>query len=217
MSRAPAKDDSGRPIVAELGRAESPDEIAERKARAREQRRSNQTSLNLVLALLASLGIVLLIVLVVVRPQAIEHEPVDYLANAAAAQAQFDEPLAAPDLPEGWSANRAEAVRGDDGILTWQIGFITPGEQYIGLVQGIDADDRWMGDQVAHAETTGSTVIDGTTWHIYDRREADDPGNYAYIMVADLAGSTVVLNGTASDAEFGDLAAAVSGNLERTA
>jgi hypothetical protein len=217
VSRHPAKDESGRPIVAERGRAETPDEAAERVAQARDRRRSRQTTFNLVLALLASLGIVALIVLVVVRPQTVDREPVDYRAIAADAQTRVDAPLAAPVLPEGWTANRAGLSTGDDGILTWQIGFVTPGEQYIGLVQGIDADDRWVGDQVAHAETTGSTVIEGTTWHIYDRRAVEDPGNYAYIMVADLAGSAVVLNGTASDAEFGELAAAVSGELERTA
>src|SRR5207342_1416059 len=64
-----ATDDNGRPIVAELGRAETPAETAERKAKASAKRRSNQTAINLVIALVASLGLVLLVVLVVVRPE----------------------------------------------------------------------------------------------------------------------------------------------------
>src|SRR5690606_1488524 len=64
----PARDEQGRPIVAELGRAETPAETAARAAASRAQRRRNQTPLNLVLALAASFAVVLFLVLVVVRP-----------------------------------------------------------------------------------------------------------------------------------------------------
>ena len=36
------------------------------------------------------------------------------------------------------------------------------------------------------------------------------PGNYAYALVTELDGSTVVLHGTASDAEFESLAASIA-------
>jgi hypothetical protein len=214
-TRVPGTDDAGRPIVAELGRAETPDEIADRKAAASERRRSNQTALNLVFALLASLGVVALVVLVVVRPSSIARDPVDYAAVAADAQGSVDVPLVVPDLPAGWTANRAELVTGQgDGIDSWQIGLLTPGEQYIGLVQGIRVDARWISEQTASAEATGSVTIGDHRWQVYDRRDADDPGNLAYIMTTESGDSTVVLGGTAGDLEFGELADAVSAQLD---
>jgi hypothetical protein len=213
-SRPPSTDDSGRPIVAELGRAETPDEIAERKAAASAKRRSNQTAVNLVLALLASLGVVALVVLVVVRPTSMELPSKDWAAVAADAQGSVDVPLVVPSLPDGWTANRAEFTPGgDDGIDSWQIGFLTPGEGYIGFVQGIDVDDRWMSEQTADAEATDRVTIGDRVWQVYDRRDVQDPGNLAYILTTVSGDSAIVLGGTASDAEFEVLASAVGDEL----
>lgn len=220
MSRpSPAKprstDDDGRPIVAELGRAETPDEIADRTAAASAKRRANQTSLNLVFALLASLGVVALVVLVVVRPTSIPRDPIDFAAVAANAQGSVDVPLVVPDLPERWTANRAEFVTGQgDGIDSWQIGLLTPGEQYIGLVQGIRVDQRWVSEQTAGAEATGRVTVGDRIWQVYDRRDADDPGNLAYAITTVEGDSTIVLGGTATDAEFATLAEAVGAVLD---
>ncbi len=212
--RLQSTDDAGRPIVAELGRAETPEEIAERKAEASAKRRSNQTALNLVFALLASMGVVALVVLVVVRPSSIDREPVDYAAVAADAQQAVDVPLVVPGLPDGWTANRAELVGGGaDGIDSWQIGLLTPEEQYIGFVQGIDVDGRWMSEQTASAQATGRVTIGDRVWQVYDRRDLRDPGNLAYLLTTVSGDSAIVLGGTASDAEFEVLAAAVGAEL----
>jgi len=214
VSRLPRTDEDGRPIVAELGRAETPEEIAERKAAASAKRRSNQTAINLVLALLASLGVVALVVLVVVRPSSIDREPIDYAAVAADAQQAVGVPLVVPDLPGSWTANRAELVSGGaDGIDTWQIGLLTPGEQYIGFVQGIDVDDRWMSEQTRSAEVTDRVTIGDRVWQVYDRRDVQDPGNLAYILTTVSGESAIVLGGTASDEEFTELAEAVGAEL----
>ncbi len=213
-SRLPSVDNAGRPIVAELGRAETPDEITERKAAASAKRRSNQTAINLVLALLASLGAVALVVLVVVRPSSIDRDPIDYASVAADAQQAVDVPLVVPDLPADWTANRAELVSGEpDGIDAWQIGLLTPGEQYIGFVQGIDVDERWMSQQTESAEATDRVTIGDHVWQVYDRRDIPDPGNLAYILTTVSGDSAIVLGGTASDAEFEVLAAAVGAEL----
>jgi hypothetical protein len=213
--RLQSTDDAGRPIVAELNRAETPEEIAERKAAASARRRANQTPLNLVFALLASMGVVALVVLVVVRPTSIERDPIDYAAVAAGAQQAVDVPLVVPDLPGGWTANRAELVSGGtDGIASWQIGLLTPGEQYIGFVQGIDVDDRWMSEQTASAEATDRVTIGDRVWQVYDRRDVRDPGNLAYVLTTVSGESAIVLGGTASDAEFEALAAAVDAELD---
>ena len=49
-----------------------------------------------------------------------------------------------------------------------------------------------------------------STGEAYDRRSADDVGNLAYALVTTAGASTIVLAGTASDAEFAVLADAVA-------
>jgi hypothetical protein len=195
-------------IVAELGRPETPEETAARKAENSRKHRANQTLRNLVLALLASLGIVLFLVLVVVRPDHAPREPVDYIALAEEAEAQAGAPLIAPELSEGWTSNAARLEQGNDDVTAWVVGFLTPSGQFIELRQGIDAGASWAAGQVDDANSSGGISAGGLTWKVYDRRD-DDAGNYAYSMTATSGDTALVLHGTANDEEFGLLAAAV--------
>lgn len=169
------------------------------------------TPLGLVLSLVASLLIVGVLVAVVVRPDPQQQPSVDYLAAAEAAQSGVDEPLLAPRLPEGWTANRAELVTGAaDEVVRWEIGFLTPNDQYIGFVQGIDANPSWVSDRVQGASADGERSIGALDWTVYDRRDVDDPGNTAFALVGEIGASTLVLAGTAEDPEFQVLASALS-------
>jgi len=211
--RLPATDDQGRPIVAELGRPETPEELADRRAESSRRHRANQTLLNLLLAIGASLAIVAVLVLVVVRPgPSDDANRVDYRHTAAQAHAVVSTPLAAPELPAGWWANRAELSRPSDQVASWQIGFISPASRYVGLVQGIDADPTWVADQVAKLQPTGSHRYGGLTWRVYDHRDAG--GDVAYALVTTSGRSTIVLAGsTATDAEFATVATAIGRDL----
>ena len=215
--RAPTHDEQGRPIVAELGRAETAQEIADRKATASAAHRSNQTLLNLVIALAASLLVVFIIVVVVVRPdQSGPAKAVDWVAVAKDAQQSVSTKLVVPQLPKTWSANRAELIdtkSAPDGIASWQVGFLTPSTQYIGLVQGMKADASWVSSQLQQKTTTGDATFGGFRWQVYDHRTDDDPGNLAYALVTTVGDSTVVLAGTGTDAEFATLATEISGEL----
>ncbi|HEU4808768.1 MAG TPA: DUF4245 domain-containing protein [Homoserinimonas sp.] len=203
-----------QPIVAELGRPETPEETAARKAETSRLHRSNQTALNLVAALVVCLVVVLLIVLVVVRPNPEPPNPVDYAAVAEQAQPTVSTPLVSPELPDGWSANAAE-LETSSGVTSWYIGLITPGTQFIGVRQGIDANETWLASQIGFSQPTGAVTVDGITWQLYDNRDAqDDPGNLGYIMTAEHDASTMVLFGTAATGEFETLAASVSAELK---
>ena len=198
-----------RPVVAELGRPETPEETAARKAATSRRHRANQTLLNLVVALIGSLALVLLIVTVVVRPAPAPAESVDYPAIAAQAQVETDEPLLSPVLPPGWSANDAR-FQTTQQVPTWYIGFLTPGEQYIGLDQGIGANPTWQAALLDDARETGSVSFEGVEWTVFDQRDASDPGNFAYSLATVHGDSTVLLHGTASDEEFALLATAIA-------
>ncbi|MGZ0211630.1 MAG: DUF4245 domain-containing protein [Actinomycetales bacterium] len=205
-------------IVAELGRPETPEETFARKAETSRKHRANQTLLNLVGATVASLVIVLFLVLVVVRPSTETPVVADYQTIAADAQTNASEPLLAPEIPEAWYANAAR-LGTTSAVQTWYIGFVTAATdssaaQFIALEQGIEANPTWLGIVTDGALATSTTTIDGIQWTIYDRRSSADTGNYAYSMSAEIAGSTVVLHGTAADAQFELLAAAIAADSE---
>ncbi|MBF4616391.1 DUF4245 domain-containing protein [Curtobacterium sp. VKM Ac-1376] len=207
-------DPNGRPIVAELGRPETPEETWARKDAARTARRQHQTAFNLVIALIASLGIVLFLVAVVVRPDTTVDRTVDYQQIAADAKVD-DVTLAAPGLPDGFSANRADfASKTTDGVDVWTVGFVTPDKQYLGLQQGIDANASWVSNQLDQRPANGTRTIDDTEWTVYDRRsEGTDAGNHAYSLVSRFGKNTIVLSGTADDKSFRTVATAVDRQL----
>ncbi|PZE86471.1 DUF4245 domain-containing protein [Curtobacterium sp. MCBD17_032] len=206
--------DTGRPIVAELGRPETPEETWARKDTARRARREHQTAFNLVLALIASLGIVLFLVAVVVRPDQAVDRAVDYRQVAQQADVSGAR-LLVPTLPSGYTSNHADYQSGSArGVAVWTIGLLTPDEQYIGMHQGIDANDTWIADQLDQKAATGSRDIGGVEWTVYDRRdEGKDAGNNAYALVTTSGRDTVVLAGTADDRSFRAVATAVGAEL----
>jgi hypothetical protein len=199
-------------IVAELGRPETAEETAARKAESSRRHRSNQTLLNLVVALVASLAVVLFLVIVVVRPDPGAVKPVDYKAIAADAQGATAEPLVVPALPTGWRANDARFAKKLE-VLDWYVGFVTPSTQFIALDQGIDANPTWQAALLDNARQTGTVTIDGLSWTIFDRRTASKPGNFAYSMVTTAGSSTIVLHGTAPTPEFELLATSIAAGI----
>ncbi len=196
-------------VVAELGRPETADETAARKAENSRRHRANQTLRNLILALLASVAVMLLLVLVVVRPDQPAREPVDYIAVAEEAEAHIGATLIAPELPTGWTSNAARLETGSDDVVAWVVGLLTPSGQFIQLRQGLDADRSWVAAQLGTARSTGGLTAGGLDWQVYDRRTDADAGNFAYSMTTLDARNGIVLHGTATDEEFGLLAAAV--------
>lgn len=202
------------PIVAELGRPETPQEAAERRAAASAKRRGSQTVFNLIIATVASLAVVLLLVIVVVRPDPGPIESIDVASIAADAQAGTEAQLVVPVLPETWSANAARFGEVAE-VPTWYIGHVTPETQFIALNQGIGGNVTWLAEVVDDLEATGTATIDGVDWVIYDNRSDRDAGNHAYAMSAELGDSTIVLHGTASDTEFQTMALAVAAEAGR--
>ena len=181
-------------------------------AQRRAARRANQTTFNLVLALIASLGIVLFLVVVVVRPEA-SLPSVDYRAVGANAET-VDARFVVPDLPETWTANRSEFVgTPSDEVVRWETGLLTPEGEFITMVQGVDANGSWVATQLDDARSENDIRIDGRDWDIYDRRDVDGAGNREYALVTTVDDLTVVLYGTAADAEFETLATAISEQL----
>lgn len=208
----PGSHGSGR-VVAELGRPETPDETAARKAETSRAHRANQTTRNLILALLASLVLVLFVVLVVVRPNVSLVKPIDYRTAATQAQSTVSEKLADPDLPKSWSSNDAELKTDSSKTVVWYIGLITPKQQFIAVEQGVHTGDTWFGSLLGKAQPTGHVTIDGVRWTVYDQRKTDNSGNFGYSLAATIDGSNLVLHGSANNSEFATVATAVTQDL----
>lgn len=194
-------------VVAELGRPETREETAERLATGSRNYRSRKTLNNLVLSLLATLGLVLVIVLLVPRNDNPIQRDIDYQATAAQLQTAIDEPLLSPDLPDEWRANAAEyRSEGSDGVSAWYIGLLTPENQFIGLTQGFDANPTWLSQQVGDTPVSQTLMIEGVKWDVYVNPATTDQGNFEYALVTEAGDSTYLLLGTAEPAEFAELA-----------
>lgn len=197
-------------IVAELGRPETPEETAARKAENSRLYRQRKTVNNLVFSLLATVGAVALIVLLVPRGDTVEPASVDI--PRVAAQVQLGEPqtLVVPSLPEGWKSNAAE-LRRDGGTDYWYVGLLTPLAGYVGISQGLDADNSWVAAQLARRAATGVEQIDGHEWTVYDHRESGaDTGNTPYAIETTAGSSTYLVYGTASTDEIREVVDAIT-------
>ncbi|MCX7521871.1 DUF4245 domain-containing protein [Microbacterium sp. STN6] len=207
-----SKDERPPAVVAELGRPETPEETAARKARDSQNHRTRQTVNNLVLSLLATLAAVIVIVLMVPRADAPTMPNVDYAAIAAEGQGTEPDPLVTPDLSKAWHCNSAELrTKTADGVDSWYIGLLSPDQQYVGITQGFDANASWLSDQVYRARSTQTSVIGGVRWKVYDNRQSDaDVGNAEYALVASAGHSTYVVFGTAHPKQIGAAAGAIA-------
>ena len=198
-------------VVAELGRPETPEETAKRKAEDSVKHRQRQTVRNLVGSLVASLAVVAVIVLIVPRSDTPIERDGDVASIAAPAQVGLEQELAVPELPEGWRSNDASLRQSEaDGVTAWYAGYLTPSDEYAGMYQGLGANPTWTADLLANTVASGVVTIDGVEWTVYDNRESDaDVGNARYGLVTEAGESTFVLLGTADPEEFETLARAI--------
>ena len=201
-------------IVAELGRPETPAETAARKAENSRLYKSRKTINNLVYSLLVTVGLVAVIYFLVPRADGEPNWQVDYVAQSEIASKSLGESLLVPAMPEQWRANAAELRNATNGQVTsWYIGFITPSDKFIAFNEAFDANETWVSNELKDYPATGTVTIDGQQWTVYNNRSMNDAGNVEYAMVTTLGRSTVVLYGTADDAEFEQLATSITADL----
>ncbi|WP_120339866.1 DUF4245 domain-containing protein [Cryobacterium soli] len=217
MSRTPRTPRPARAprVVAELGRPETAEERATRLATNSRNYRSRKTINNLVFSLLATVGAVIVLVLIVPRSDTPLDRAVDYTAVAEQVQRGVDEPLVSPALPPGWSANAAEwRAGGSDGVSSWYIGLITPRNEFIGLTQAVNANSTWLAEQLKKVSSSDTITVDGVQWDVYrNPAPAADQGNFESALVTEAGDSTYLLIGTADDEELAVVAGALSGQI----
>jgi len=184
---------SGPRIVAELGRPETPEETADRKAAASRAYRQSKTFRNLVAALLVTMAVVAVVYFGVPRGSLQEREEADVAAAAQSASASLGHPLLVPTVPRDWRANSGRLEGG-----MWRIVYAPP-TGYVRVAQGVDADPTWAAKMLGGFAPTGSVTIDGIVWDEYAIPAASRTDTVSY-AISTAAGSDTVLIYGATDA-----------------
>ncbi|MHC2998510.1 DUF4245 family protein [Microbacterium sp. HJ5] len=194
-------------IVAELGRPETPDETAARKAESSKVHRESQNTRNLIAALIVIVAVVIVIVFAVPRGQPPAREPIDVAAVAAGYEAAEGRPLIAPDAPSDWTVNAA-TIEGD-GPRAWTIVYADE-TWFLRVAQGFDADPGWPARMIAGASPDGTLSVGGVTWERYAIDDPSRAGNISVALSTQAAGDTILIYGKADEAILEEAAAAVA-------
>ncbi|WP_417563609.1 DUF4245 family protein [Microbacterium sp.] len=192
-------------IVAELGRPETPDETAARKAASSQVYRSSQTVRNLVAALLVTLAVVAVIVMIVPRGNTTPTSAVDVAALAQQTSSATGESVVVPDVPAGWRAN--SAALGGDQTPTWTVVYATGKDAgFLRVAQGFGADTAWDARLLSGAAASGEVTIDGIAWTQYALGDPARSGNLSYAIGTDAGPDRILVYG-ATDASTAAIAA----------
>lgn len=179
-------------VVAELGRPETPDETAARKAASSAAYRSSQTVRNLVVALLVTLAVVLAIILAVPRGSYDEPPEVDVATAAETAAGATASTLLVPEVPDAWRANSARM----EGAM-WRIVYAPDDDPgFLRVAQLIGGDDAAVGRLLGGVAPTGTVTIGGIEWDEYTTTASDD--NVSYALATPAGSDTVVVYGSAT-------------------
>lgn len=168
-------------------------------------KRANASVIGMIMALLVSVLAIVPIVLLNASQKTDTFRPdVDVAAVAASAKGVAHFTPVVPQLPAGYSPNYARWVSGTtDGVAHWDIGYLTPAQKFVSIVQTATANPTWLADQVKKAPTTGTRTVADVEWKLYDK-----PG-IEKSLVATIGGTTVVVSGSAGFDEFDAVASAV--------
>ncbi len=158
---------------------------------------------NLVLSLLAVLGMVAVLVLIVPRVSSVSGPPVDVHATAVDVKERSGWPIVeAVGLPEGWTTTSARYVRTTDGFMTWHAGYQTPSGTYVAVEQTMDPSAKWVEAQTNRAPKIGTLEAGGRTWTKYER---DTKVQNSLLDDPETSGDlTTLVTGTASFEEMAD-------------
>lgn len=200
-------------VVAELGRPETPDETAARKAESSRIYRSSQSFRNLIAALIATLAIVLVVVFIVPRGQPAPRDPIDVAAVAADVSDSIGRPAVAPILdPVEWTVNLAELDE-TGGLRSWNVVFAQEEEYgigYIRVAQGFDADPAWATRVLSGPALGDSVTIDGIEWDRFDITDPARAGNVATALSTTAGPDTILIYGTSEAEDFESVASSVA-------
>ncbi|MGP3536241.1 DUF4245 family protein [Microbacterium sp. RD1] len=184
-------------VVAELGRPETPDETAARKAESSRVYRASQNFRSLIAALIVTLVVVAVIVFGVPRGEPAERPRIDVAAEATALSETLARPVLIADVPEDWGVNVASFE--SEAVDAWTVGYVPTGSKgFLRVAQGFDADEAWTAELVAGNRSVGTATIDGIAWDEYRIADPADAGNVSYALATTAGADRIVIYGSSS-------------------
>lgn len=195
------------PIVAELGRPETPDETAARKAASSKAYRGSQTVRNLVAALMVTVAVVAVIIFAVPRGEPVKADEIDVAGIAAGVESTMDSPAIIPKLDDFWRVNAAELQSG--ATVVWEITLAPAADDergFIKVAQAFDADSSWAPQRLNGNAPTDEVRIGGLDWDVYKLGDAGANANVSYAIGTQAGDDYVLLYGSRSAASTADLA-----------
>lgn len=194
------------PIVAELGRAETPEETAARKAEFSKNYRASQSFRNLIAALIITLAVVAVVIFGVPRGEPASEREIDMVGIAADVESTMQSPVIVPDLGDFWRVNAAELQGG--AVNVWKIALAPAAEDergFITVAQGFDADASWAPQMLGGTASTDTTRIGGLDWDVYAVAGKTD-NNVRYAIGTQAGDDYVLLYGARSADSTAELA-----------
>jgi len=203
-------------VVAELGRPETPDETAARKAESSRVYRASQSTRNLVAALVVTLAVVAAVIFGVPRGDLPDPPAIDVAAVAERVESTEGRAAIAPEMSDAWVVNRA-GLESVGSVRAWTIVYAPVDEDqpgFLRVAQGFDADAAWASRVLSGAAPVDTVAIDGIPW---DRYELDPSrtGNISVALATTAGADTILIYGTADTDALEETAAAVADDVKR--
>ena len=167
--------------------------------------RARQTIINLVLALSASVGLVVVLVLIVPRDDSNRIKPVDYAGISQSAQSDTKLGIFTITPPTKWWSNNAVFNENPaDTVKNFTAGFVGSETKYIEYIQAFDTNPTWVALKLNGMTPTGEFTSEHFTWQIYKSIEQHDPARTNdYLMVLNYSDQDyVLLSGVAETSEY---------------
>ncbi|MDX2375801.1 DUF4245 domain-containing protein [Microbacterium sp. LRZ72] len=201
-------------VVAELGRPETPEEEAARKAESSRVYRSSQSFRNLIAALLATLAVVVVVVLAVPRGEAPQTQSIDPAPLASAAAEAYGREIVVPVVPADWRVNAA-GVEGDTaGTTEWTIVYAPPQDGFLRVAQAFDVDDAWARSTLLGTTPEGVVTIDGVSWDVFEPDDPSSAANISFALGTQAGADYVLVYGSAAPETVRDIAATLTAQID---
>lgn len=200
-------------IVAELGRPETPQETADRKAEASRIYRSSQSFRNLIAALIVTVAVVAVIVFAVPRGEPTARPVIDAAKIASDVESTMGRTVVVPVIDKDWRVNAAGLEGG--AVTVWNVTLAPSGERergFVNFAQAFDADVTWAPKETGGMAPNGTTEIDGLSWDVFDLGERGT-ANVTYALGTQAGPDYVLLYGSRSADSTKELAESLTEQL----
>ena len=167
--------------------------------------RARQTVINLILALGASIGLVVTLVLIVPRDDSSRIREIDYTAASQKAKADSGFEVITITPPENWWSNNAKLTTNNiDTVPVFKAGFVGSDIKYVGYTQAFNANPTWLALSLNGKVLTKEYSSKHYKWDVYESIIKNEPKKTMdYIMVLNYKDQDyVLLYGVAEDSEF---------------